>query len=127
MEILKFFIFLIFYHFLLFFHKLQKRSTRGGVAGKMDHYPQRIRQGAPGVAPLSSAHRHPFAGGIFFKFEFYFSNFELLSSAHRLSIRHRYTPFILGALIHPKRIYFPEHFCYCFSSNLCVLNTTNTN
>jgi hypothetical protein len=23
-------------------------------------------------------------------------------------------------LIRPKRIYFPEHFCYCFSSNLCV-------
>jgi hypothetical protein len=31
----------------------------------------------------------------------------------------------LGELIRPKRIYFPEHFCYCFSSNLCVLNTTN--
>jgi hypothetical protein len=31
-----------------------------------------------------------------------------------------------GELIRPKRIYFPEHFCYCFSSNLCVLNTTNT-
>jgi hypothetical protein len=30
-------------------------------------------------------------------------------------------------LIRPKRIYFPEHFFYCFSSNLCVLNTTNTN
>jgi hypothetical protein len=29
-------------------------------------------------------------------------------------------------LIHPKCIYFSEHFCYCFSSNLCVLNTTNT-
>jgi hypothetical protein len=29
-------------------------------------------------------------------------------------------------LIRPKRISFPEHFCYCFSSNLCVLNTTNT-
>jgi hypothetical protein len=29
-------------------------------------------------------------------------------------------------LIRPKRIYFPEHFCYCFSSNLCVLNITNT-
>jgi hypothetical protein len=29
-------------------------------------------------------------------------------------------------VIRPKRIYFPEHFCYCFSSNLCVLNTTNT-
>jgi hypothetical protein len=28
-------------------------------------------------------------------------------------------------MIRPKRIYFPEHFCYCFSSNLCVLNTTN--
>jgi hypothetical protein len=31
-----------------------------------------------------------------------------------------------GDLICPKCIYFPEHFCYCFSSNLCVLNTTNT-
>jgi hypothetical protein len=31
-----------------------------------------------------------------------------------------------ASLIRPKRIYFPEHFCYCFSSNLCVLNTTNT-
>jgi hypothetical protein len=31
------------------------------------------------------------------------------------------------SLIRPKRIYFPEHFCYCFSCNLCVLNTTNTN
>jgi hypothetical protein len=30
-----------------------------------------------------------------------------------------------GALIRPKRIYFSEHFCYCFSSNLCVLNITN--
>jgi hypothetical protein len=30
------------------------------------------------------------------------------------------------AVIRPKRIYFPEHFCNCFSSNLCVLNTTNT-
>jgi hypothetical protein len=29
-------------------------------------------------------------------------------------------------LIRPKCIYFPEHFCYCFFSNLCVLNTTNT-
>jgi hypothetical protein len=29
-------------------------------------------------------------------------------------------------VIRPKCIYFPEHFCYCFSSNLCVLNTTNT-
>jgi hypothetical protein len=28
-------------------------------------------------------------------------------------------------MIRPKRIYIPEHFCYCFSSNLCVLNTTN--
>jgi hypothetical protein len=28
-------------------------------------------------------------------------------------------------VIRPKRIYFPEQFCYCFSSNLCVLNTTN--
>jgi hypothetical protein len=24
------------------------------------------------------------------------------------------------AMIRPKRIYFPEHFCCCFSSNLCV-------
>jgi hypothetical protein len=29
-------------------------------------------------------------------------------------------------LIRPKCIYFPEHFCYGFSSNLRVLNTTNT-
>jgi hypothetical protein len=29
-------------------------------------------------------------------------------------------------LIRPKHIYFPEHFCYYFSSNLCVLNTNNT-
>jgi hypothetical protein len=32
----------------------------------------------------------------------------------------------VGSLIRPKRISFPEHFCYCFSSNLYVLNTTNT-
>jgi hypothetical protein len=32
------------------------------------------------------------------------------------------------SLIHPKCIYFPEHFCYCFPSNLCVLNElTQTN
>jgi hypothetical protein len=31
-----------------------------------------------------------------------------------------------GGVIRPKRIHFPEHFCCCFSSNLCVLNTTNT-
>jgi hypothetical protein len=29
-------------------------------------------------------------------------------------------------LIRPKHIYFLEHFCCCFSSNLCVLNATNT-
>jgi hypothetical protein len=29
-------------------------------------------------------------------------------------------------LICPKRIYFPEPFCCCFPSNLCILNTTNT-
>jgi hypothetical protein len=29
------------------------------------------------------------------------------------------------SVIRPKRISFPEHFCYCFSSNLCVLNATN--
>jgi hypothetical protein len=29
-------------------------------------------------------------------------------------------------VIRPKRISFPEHFCYCFFSNLCVLNATNT-
>jgi hypothetical protein len=34
---------------------------------------------------------------------------------------------LINSLIHPKCIYFPEHFCYCFSSNLCVLNATNTN
>jgi hypothetical protein len=33
---------------------------------------------------------------------------------------------VSASLIRPKCIYFPEHFCYCFSSNLCVLNTTNT-
>jgi hypothetical protein len=33
---------------------------------------------------------------------------------------------VTSSLIRPKRIYFPEHFCYCFSSNLSVLNTTNT-
>jgi hypothetical protein len=31
-----------------------------------------------------------------------------------------------GRVIRPKRIHFPEHFCCCFSSNLCVLNATNT-
>jgi hypothetical protein len=40
-----------------------------------------------------------------------------------LDIEDRDTPV---GVIRPKRIYFPEHFCYCFSSNLCVLNTTNT-
>jgi hypothetical protein len=30
-----------------------------------------------------------------------------------------------ASLIGPKLIYFPKHFCCCFSSNLCVLNTTN--
>jgi hypothetical protein len=29
-------------------------------------------------------------------------------------------------VIRPKRISFPEHFCYCFFSNFCVLNATNT-
>jgi hypothetical protein len=33
--------------------------------------------------------------------------------------------FFYDAVIRLKCIYFPEHFCYCFSSNLCVLNTTN--
>ena len=30
------------------------------------------------------------------------------------------------SLIRPKRIYFPKHFCYCFASNFCILDTTNT-
>jgi hypothetical protein len=30
--------------------------------------------------------------------------------------------YLLRGLIRPKRIYFPEHFCYCFSSNLYILN-----
>jgi hypothetical protein len=38
---------------------------------------------------------------------------------------HARKAFELGEVIRPKCIYFPEHFCYCFSSNLCVLNTTN--
>jgi hypothetical protein len=29
------------------------------------------------------------------------------------------------SMIRPKCIYFPEHFCCYFSSNLCVLNTSN--
>jgi hypothetical protein len=33
---------------------------------------------------------------------------------------------VAGGVIRPKRISFPEHFCYCFFSNLCVLNATNT-
>jgi hypothetical protein len=33
---------------------------------------------------------------------------------------------VMKCLIRPKRIYFSEYFCYCFSSNSCVLNTTNT-
>jgi hypothetical protein len=32
----------------------------------------------------------------------------------------------IGFMIRPKCISFPEHFCYCFFSNLCVLNATNT-
>jgi hypothetical protein len=32
----------------------------------------------------------------------------------------------VGHELRPKRIYFSEHFCCCFSFNLCVLNTTNT-
>jgi hypothetical protein len=35
-------------------------------------------------------------------------------------------PVTQRSVIHPKRIYFPEHFCCCFSSNFCVLDTTNT-
>jgi hypothetical protein len=36
------------------------------------------------------------------------------------------TPGSSRPLIRPKCIHFPEHFCCCYSSNLCVLNTTNT-
>jgi hypothetical protein len=32
---------------------------------------------------------------------------------------------LIRMLIRPKCIYFPKHFCYCLSSNLCVLNATN--
>jgi hypothetical protein len=31
----------------------------------------------------------------------------------------------IRGVIRQKRIYIPEHFCFCFSSNLCILNTTN--
>jgi hypothetical protein len=37
------------------------------VAEKMDHYPWRIRQGAPGVAPLSPAHKASVRRRYFFK------------------------------------------------------------
>jgi mannosylglycoprotein endo-beta-mannosidase len=49
-----------------------------------------------------------------------------LSTEATISIHHL-TQFVhLWSLIRPKRISFPEHFCYCFFSNLCVLNATNT-
>jgi hypothetical protein len=55
-----------------------------------------------------------------------------LTANGEYSVRSVYNMFFLGrlevpgtkklwsssALIRPKRIYFPEHFCYCFSSNL---------
>jgi hypothetical protein len=48
----------------------------------------------------------------------FFSQTQNICSTHSRDLFHM--------LIRPKCIYFPEHFCYCFSSNLCVLNTTNT-
>jgi hypothetical protein len=33
--------------------------------------------------------------------------------------------YFFASLIRLKRIYFPEQFCYWFTSNLCILDTTN--
>jgi hypothetical protein len=44
---------------------------------------------------------------------------------HRILQCEIWVPKACFQVICPKRIYFPEHFCCCFSSNLCVLNTTN--
>jgi hypothetical protein len=49
-------------------------------------------------------------------------DFVVISETRRASFL---VPFLANLVICPKRIYFPEPFCYCFSSNLCVLNTTN--
>jgi hypothetical protein len=48
----------------------------------------------------------------------YIGPFKILERRGEMSYK-------LELLIRPKRIYFPEHFCYYFSSNLCVLNATN--
>jgi hypothetical protein len=78
---------LIFFIIFNYFFTNLKGDPQGVVAGKMDHYPWCIRQGAPGVSRLSPAHKASIHQRYFFKSEFHFSNFELLSLAHRLSIR----------------------------------------
>jgi hypothetical protein len=46
-------------------------------------------------------------------------------NADKKKYHHTLGPGGYETVIRPKRISFPEHFCYCFFSNLCVLNTTN--
>ena len=60
-----------------------------------------------------------YEANVFVKVSFIAHSFQLncLMTSYKLS---------LGELIRPKRIYFLEHFCYCFSSNLSNLDTTNT-
>jgi hypothetical protein len=52
----------------------------------------------------------------------YYANFK----PNTLSMFNHFVEDVWRLLIRPKHIYFPEPFCCYFSSNLCVLNTTNT-
>jgi hypothetical protein len=63
----------------------------------MDHYPWRITQGASGVSPLSPEHKASVCWRYFLKFEFHFSNIELLSSAHS-------SQFASNIPLYPQRI-----------------------
>jgi hypothetical protein len=53
-------------------------------------------------------------------------NDDFIDEFHATSDAGAIRDFLARRVIRPKLIYFPEHFCCCFSSNLCVLNTTNT-
>jgi hypothetical protein len=91
-----FYFFYFFVSFYYFFTNL-KGDPQGGWwwLEKWTIIPGALGKVRWGYPPYPRRIRHPFVGGILLKFEFHFSNFELLSPAHRLSIRQRYTPLSL--------------------------------
>jgi hypothetical protein len=95
LEVFYFFkFFIIFYYFIT---NLKSDPRGGGVTGKIDHYPWRIRKGAPGVSPYPRRIGPPFTGGSF-------SNSNFIFQILNYYPRHTGSQFASDIPIYPQRI-----------------------